>query len=95
MLSTHRFRHRPTEATAVQLVGSDDGQAARTIATWCNGHPTGTYQRPRVLVEMPNGVIKAAQVGDWIIHVRDAAGARFLVLPDAEFRAAYEEVDPT
>lgn len=91
--TVRRFVRRPVEVHAVQVVGSEDGQAARDIARWCGGSVTGTWADPVVLVGVPT-VLARARVGDWIVREPAAVGHTTRVVPDPTMRADHEEITP-
>jgi len=85
-----RFRRLPLEVEARQLLASDDGQAARDLAIWCDGWVAGTYDEPKVMVPTLEGHL-AARTGDWI--VQGQRGEFWPVRGDI-FAETYEPVRP-
>lgn len=64
---TARFRRRPLEVQARQVVGSDDGMTGRELALWCGGWVSGTYREPKIGVPTLEGDL-VARTGDWIVR---------------------------
>jgi hypothetical protein len=64
-----RFRKRPVEIEARQLLGSDDGQPAREIAAWCGGWLGSTFREPKAMLVIPTleGDM-VARPGDWVVR---------------------------
>lgn len=83
-----RYRKRPVEVDARQLLGSEDGEPARELATWCRGWLGGTFDEPRIVIPTLEGDMRAS-VGDWI--VRGVEGEFYPVAPSI-FAKTYERV---
>jgi hypothetical protein len=83
-----RFRKKPVEIEARQLLGSVDGNVGRVIADWCGGSIGGTYLKPRIVIPTLEGDMRA-EPGDWII--RGVQGEFYPCKPDI-FAETYEVV---
>ncbi|MBT2412625.1 hypothetical protein J7I94_19015 [Streptomyces sp. ISL-12] len=83
-----RFRKKPVEIEARQLLGSVDGNTGRRIADWCGGSVGGTFLKPHVLISTLEGVMRA-DAGDFIICGVD--GEFYPCKPDI-FARTYDEV---
>lgn len=83
-----RFRKRPIEIEARQLVGDEDGVNGQELAEWCGGRVGGTFREPRITIPTLEGD-HLASPGDWII--RGLQGEFYPCKPDI-FEATYEEV---
>jgi hypothetical protein len=87
-----RFRKKPVEIEARQLLGSVGGGTGRAVADWCGGSVGGTFLKPHVLISTLEGAMRA-EVGDWIIREPFPTSDRkfYPCKPDI-FEATYEEV---
>lgn len=83
---TDRFRKRPVEIEARQLLGSDDGEPAREIARWCGGWLGSTFREPKLVIPTLEGDM-TARPGDWV--VRGVKGEFYPVRADI-FAETYE-----
>lgn len=84
-----RFRKKPVEVEAQQLLGSEDGEAARELARWCDGWIGGSFADPRIGIDTLEGEVTARK-GDWII--KGVQGEFYPCKPDI-FAATYEAGD--
>jgi len=86
MTETTRYRKKPVEIEARQLIGGEGGEPARTLAAWCGGWIGGSFTEPHIVIPTLEGEMRAT-VGDWIIR---GVQGEFYPCRDDIFRATYE-----
>lgn len=86
MTETTRYRAKPFEIEARQLIGGEGGEPARALAAWCGGWIGGSFTEPHIVIPTLEGEMRAT-VGDWIIR---GVQGEFYPCRDDIFRATYE-----
>lgn len=83
---TYRVK-QPVRLQAMQLLGSEDGEAARAVARWCHGSVVGTYEDPHLDFGDPQTI--CVRVGEFVVQ---GVTGHFFKCTQAEFEATYERV---